>query len=54
MGRDYKISKQGNMQLTRSYGKNLISLCNFDRNDENGQYFKVKAWTTSLEPHKVS
>ena len=53
MGRNFFASEKGNMTLTRSYGKNLISLCNFDHNDKHGNYFKVKAWTTSLKPWPV-
>ena len=30
MGRNFYESHNGNMTLTRSYGKHLISLCNFD------------------------
>lgn len=53
MGRNFISSKDGNMTLTRSYGKNLVSLVNFNKNDRDEKYFKVKAWSTSLEPHEV-
>jgi alpha-ketoglutarate-dependent taurine dioxygenase len=41
------------MTLTRSYGKNLVSLVNFNKNDREEKFFKVKAWSTSLVPHEV-
>ena len=65
MGRKFFPSKNGNMTLTRSYDKKLISLANFDKkarattkNDEEvdekknvPEYFKIKAWTSKLEAY---
>jgi hypothetical protein len=48
MGRRFFSSQDGNMTLTRSYDKKLISLANFEREHENKEYFKIKAWTTKL------
>ena len=48
MGRKFFPSKDGNMVLTRSKDKKIISLTNFDRYDEDGNYFKIRAWTTKL------
>jgi branched-subunit amino acid aminotransferase/4-amino-4-deoxychorismate lyase len=49
MGRKYFPAKNGNMVLTRSKDKKVISLVNFDRFDERGEYFKVLAWTNKLK-----
>ena len=48
MGRKFFSSKNGNMQLTRSYDKKLVSLANFDQFHEYKEYFKIKAWTVAL------
>lgn len=48
MGRKFFPSNDGNMVLTRSKDKKIISLTNFDRYDEDGNYFKIRAWTTKL------
>jgi uncharacterized membrane protein YcgQ (UPF0703/DUF1980 family) len=48
MGRRFFSSQDGNMTLTRSYDKKLISLTNFEHKHENKEYFKIKAWTTKL------
>jgi len=48
MGRKFFPSKDGNMTLTRSRDKSLISLLNFDRHNMFGDYFKLLAWTTKL------
>mgnify|MGYP001122590251 CR=1 FL=1 len=49
MGRKYFPAKNGNMMLTRSKDKKVISLVNFDRDNEKGEYFKVLAWTNKLK-----
>lgn len=49
MGRKFFHSCSGNMQLTRSKDKKIISLTNLDINNKNGQYFKIQAWTTKLK-----
>ena len=48
MGRKFFPSKNGNMELTRSKDKKVVSLTNFDSNDSRGDYFKIKAWTSKL------
>jgi hypothetical protein len=48
MGRRFFSSQDGNMTLTRSYDKKLISLANFEQEHANKEYFKIKAWTTKL------
>jgi hypothetical protein len=48
MGRKFFPSQNGNMVLTRSKDKKVISLTNFDRNDQEGEHFKLKAWSTKL------
>jgi len=48
MGRRFFSSQDGNMTLTRSYDKKLISLANFEQAHANKEYFKIKAWTTKL------
>ena len=48
MGRKFFQSKTGNMILTRSKDKKIISLTNFDCNDPDGEYFKTLAWTNKL------
>lgn len=54
MGRNFSISKDGNMTLTRSRDKSLISLLNFDRQNQQGRFFKLLAWTVKLKPIPVS
>lgn len=54
MGRKFFPSKNGNMMLTRSRDKKLISLVSFDRDNMYNDHFKVLAWTTKLRPHPVS
>ena len=52
MGRKFFPSKSGNMELTRSRDKKVISLTNFDREDANGEFFKIKAWTSKLAVYR--
>ena len=52
--RNFYPSRDGNMTLTRSYDKRLISLLNFSQDDEEQKYFQLKAWTTKLEPWAIS
>lgn len=49
MGRKYFTANNGNMKLTRSKDKKVISLTNFDRENEKGEFFKVLAWTNRLK-----
>ena len=50
-GRKFFKSEDGNMVLSRSKDKKLVSLTNFDRNDDRKQYFKLQAWTIKLKPY---
>ena len=52
MGRKFFPSLNGNMTLRRRRDKKIISLTNFDRFDENNEFFKIKAWTIKLKPYK--
>lgn len=49
MGRKYFPSENGNMVLTRSKDKKIISIANFNKEDPNGEYFKILAWTNKLK-----
>ena len=49
MGRKFFPSLNGNMVLTRSKDKKVVSLTNFDRESTNGDYFKTLAWTIKLK-----
>jgi hypothetical protein len=49
MGRKYFTANKGNMVLTRSKDKKVISLTNFDRENLKGDFFKVLAWTNKLK-----
>lgn len=48
MGRKFFQSINGNMTLTRSKDKKIISLTNFDVSNPHGEYFKTLAWTNKL------
>jgi hypothetical protein len=48
MGRKFFPSKNGNMVLTRSKDKKIISLTNFEKFHPNEEFFKIKAWTVKL------
>jgi hypothetical protein len=50
MGRKFFPSENGNMVLTRSKDKKVISLTNFDRSELDQNYFKIQAWTSKLKP----
>lgn len=54
MGRKFFLSQDGNMTLTRSKDKKVISLVNFNEKDKFGNFFKVLAWTCKLKPFAVS
>lgn len=54
MGRKFIRPANGNMQLTRSKDRKVVSLTNFDRNDSQGGYFHVLAWTPDLKKFDVS
>lgn len=48
MGRKFTPIKNGNMTLTRSKDKKLISLVNFDLANKQDKIFKILAWTIKL------
>jgi len=48
IGRKFFKSENGNMQLTRSTNKQLISLVNFDRNNKYDEFFKLFAWSSKM------
>ena len=54
MGRKFFPSADGNMALTRSKDKKIISLVNFNEKDKYGNFFKVLAWTCKLKPFNIS
>ena len=43
--RKFFPSENGNMTLTRSSDKKIVSLVNFYREDKYNQFFKIYAWT---------
>jgi len=43
-GRKFYKSSNGNMVLTQSRCKGLISLVNFDKEEKNEEYMKLMAW----------
>lgn len=46
MGRKFMKPKGGNMCLTRSKDRRLISITNFEKDNSKGEYFRVYAWST--------
>jgi hypothetical protein len=54
MGRKFFPSENGNMVLTRSKDKKVLSLTNFDESDENGEYFRTVAWTNKLKKFETA
>lgn len=52
MGRKFLPSKNGNMELTRSKDKKVVSVTNFDSGDLSGNYFKIRAWTSKLAVYR--
>jgi len=54
MGRKFFPSQDGNMTLTRSKDKKIISLVNFNEKDKLGNFFKVLAWTCKLKAFNIS
>jgi len=54
MGRKFFPSDNGNMVLTRSKDKKVISLTNFDESDDNGEYFRTLAWTNKLKKFETA
>lgn len=54
MGRKFHISENGNMVLTRSKDKKVVSLTNFDPHNENGEYFRTLAWTNKLKKFETA
>ena len=45
IGRKFYPSEKGNMRLTRSSDRLIISLVNFDEFSKEGEFFKVCAWS---------
>ena len=54
MGRTFFKSEHGNMVLTRSTDKRIVSLANFNRYDPDGEYFKMMAWNIKLKPWDIN
>ena len=54
MGRTFFKSENGNMVLTRSRDKRVVSLVNFNRHDPNGEYFKLMAWALKLKTYNIN
>ena len=55
MGGYFNHTTHGNMQLTRSLDKKLISLCSFDSSNPDNHFFHVKAWLAkNLKPFKIN
>ena len=50
MGRKFLQAGKGNMVLTRSKDKKIVSVTNFDQDAPDGEYFKTLAWTSKLKP----
>ena len=44
MGGYFNHTKHGIMELTRSADMRLVSLCNFDPKNVDGNYFNLRAW----------
>ena len=53
MGKKFKVSRNGNMMLTRSKNKKIFSVTNFDYMDKRSEYFKVLAWNTKLRKFDI-
>lgn len=54
MGRKFFVSENGNMVLTRSKDKKVVSLTNFDPQNGQGEYFKTLAWTNKLKKFETA
>lgn len=54
MGRKYIPVENGNMVLTRSKDKKIISVTNFDKMATDRKYFKVLAWSIKLNPFQTT
>ena len=55
MGRKLIKPHNGNMSLTRSRDRKTITLTNFEKNNDSGQYFKVFAWNaTNLKAFEIT
>jgi hypothetical protein len=50
MGRKFSAAGNGNMVLTRSKDKKIVSVTNFDQDASDRLYFKTMAWTSKLKP----
>lgn len=44
MGRKLLKPYLGNMSLTRSRDRKIVSVTNFEKDNKDGQYFRVYAW----------
>ena len=54
MGGFFNSTHHGCMELTRSFDKKLISLCNFDSTNPKGHFFNIKAWyVKKLKPFDI-
>ena len=54
MGRKFFTSGNGNMVLTRSKDKKVVSVTNFICDSPTGEYFKTLAWTNKLKVFETS
>lgn len=48
MGRKFMKPQGGNMSLTRSKDRKLISITNFEKDNPNRDYFRMYAWSTKM------
>lgn len=48
MGRKFMKPQGGNMSLTRSKDRKLVSITNFEQDNPNGDYFRIYAWSTKM------
>ena len=53
MGRKFFSANDGNMTLTRSTDKRVISLVNFDSDNVDGEFFKLMAWSIKLKTFDI-
>ena len=48
MGRKFMKPEGGNMKLTRSKDRRLISITNFEKDNMKGDFFRLYAWSTRM------
>lgn len=48
MGRKFMKPQGGNMSLTRSKDRKLVSITNFEKDNPNKDYFRIYAWSTKI------